>query len=391
MSFSANKPDTLSPVPLLDVGRGNSEIREEVIAALAEVVDSGRFLFGPQVAQLEELVANVSQTKLAAGCASGSDALLLALMALGVGCGDEVIMPSFTFFATASCAWRLGAKPVFVDIDPRTYNIDPGKIEAAITDQTKAIIPVHLFGQSAEMDRICQIATQHSIAVVEDAAQAIGAAYHGRAVGSWGDIGCISFYPTKNLGGMGDGGMVVSDNEQLIDTLRLYAGHGMRPRYHHSVVGINSRLDTMQAAVLCIKMQRIQNYVEARQQNAQRYLDLFHEFGLTDLVSMPFVDPAAHHVWNQFSLRITDGRRDWLRSYLADRQIGSEIYYPIPLHLQECFQPLGYEEGSLPETERATREILNLPIFPELTSDEQVVVVQTIADAYQSLHHRAVA
>lgn len=374
-----------TPVPLLDVSRSNGPLRDEILQALAEVYDSGAFLFGPAVQQLERDVARVSNAKHAIGCASGSDALLLALMALGISSGDEVIVPSFTFFATASCVSRVGAKIVFADIDPRTYNMDPCDVEHKITSKTRAIIPVHLFGQPAPMDAICRIAARHEIPVVEDAAQAIGAAYHGRPVGSWGQIGCISFYPTKNLGGFGDGGMMTTSNDVLEDRLRLFAGHGMRPRYYHSEIGINSRLDTFQAAALLVKMKRLDQFTASRRKNASNYFELFHQTGVNnrDFVELPYVDPAAHHVWNQFSLRVSGGRRDQLRSFLQERRIGTEIYYPIPLHRQTCFKSLGYAEGSLPHSEQASAEILHLPIFPELTYEEQTRVVSAVAEFFQ--------
>ncbi|MCA9134253.1 MAG: DegT/DnrJ/EryC1/StrS family aminotransferase [Planctomycetales bacterium] len=385
-----------SPVPLLDVSRGNAPLREEVLQALADVYDSGRFLYGPPVAELEAAVASLSQSKHAVGCASGSDALLLALMALDIGPGDEVILPSFTFFATASCVSRLGAKIVFADIDPRTYNLDPAAVEANLSRRTRAIIPVHLFGQAAQMDAICNIATGRDIAIVEDVAQALGGAYHGRPLGSWGQIGCTSFYPTKNLGGCGDGGMLTVGSEALADRLRLLSGHGMRPRYHHSAIGINSRLDTFQAAALLVKIKYLQSYTQARQENAQRYHELFTAAGLAGpqgsaVVELPYQDPAAYHVWNQYSLRVADGRRDALREYLQQRQIGSEIYYPIPLHQQACYRGLGYEAGSLPETEQAAASILHLPIYPELTECEQSQVVDAIAGFFAWGAQRSVA
>lgn len=379
------------PVPLLDVSRGNNPLRDEILQAIADVYDSGRFLHGPQVTLLEERVARISNTKHAVGCASGSDALLLALMALGIGPGDEVIVPSFTFFATASCVHRLGAKIVFADIDPRTYNVDPIEIQANITDRTRAIIPVHLFGQAAAMDAICNVADGCDVPVIEDCAQAIGGAYHGRPLGSWGQMSCTSFYPTKNLGGLGDGGMLTLSSDILADRLRLLSGHGMRPRYHHSTVGINSRLDTLQAAALLVKIQYLQQYTTARQENAQCYFELFQQAGLAELrgdcaVGLPYHDPAAFHVWNQFSLRIGNGQRDHLRSYLQQRNIGSEIYYPIPLHQQVCFRDCGYADGSLPHTERAAAEILHLPIYPELTRIEQEQVVAAIASYYREAY-----
>lgn len=384
-----NETTTVDPVALLDVGRGNAPLRDEILAAIAEVYDSGRFLFGPAVQELETTVSQICNTSEAVGCASGSDALLLALMANDIGPGDEVIVPSFTFFATASCVSRLGAKVVFADIDPKTYNISPEAIEAAITPRTRAIIPVHLFGQPAAMDRISTIAEKHGLAVVEDAAQAIGAAYHGRPVGSWGQCGCISFYPTKNLGGIGDGGMLVTNSDKFADRVRLCASHGMRPRYYHSIVGINSRLDTIQATALAIKIRHLAEYCDARRINADRYKTLLTEAGLASEdglsgVQLPYQDPAAQHVWNQFTLRVSGGRRDELRQYLTDRKIGSEIYYPVPLHQQECYAELGYGPESLPETERASREVLHLPIYPELTAAEQETVVAAISEYFRT-------
>ncbi len=374
-----------STVPLLDVGRGNAPLREEFLEALAGVIDSGKFLFGPDVEALEREVAAYSQIDHAIGCASGSDALLLALMAAEIGPGDEVIVPSFTFFASVSCITRLGATPVFVDIRPDTFNMDAEKLESAITARTKVIIPVHLFGQCAEIDRICQIAAEHDLIVVEDAAQAIGAAYHSRPAGSWGSIGCFSFYPTKNLGGMGDGGMLTTGDAATADKLRLLGSHGMRPRYYHRMLGINSRLDTFQAAVLRVKMKHLPAGVEARQANAQRYQQLFRDAGLLDdrSITLPTQDPHAFHVWNQYSLRVSGGNRDSLKASLAERGIGTEIYYPVPMHKQDCFAGLTTPAGGLPETELACAEVLNLPIYPELRIDEQARVVESIKQFFR--------
>lgn len=370
-------------VPLLDINRDNLPHRDEFIEALTAVVDSGRFLYGPDVSELEREVAAYSQVENAIGCASGSDALLLALMSLNVGPGDEVIVPSFTFFASVSCISRLGATPVFVDIRPDTFNINPDLIEAAITPNTKAIIPVHLFGQCAEIDRICQIAGNHDIPVIEDAAQAIGAAYHSRPAGSWGAIGCFSFYPTKNLGGMGDGGMMTTGDAKTADRLRLISGHGMRPRYYHQVVGINSRLDTFQAAVLRIKLRHLGDAVDSRTQHADRYGRLLKDSNLTNNgITLPARDSNAHHVWNQYSIRVADGRRDSLRSYLSEQGVSSEIYYPVPMHAQECFADLKFDRDNLVETERASAEILNLPIFPSLSEAQQERVVSVISNFY---------
>lgn len=380
-------------VPLLDVNRDNAPHREEFLEVLTEVLDSGRFLFGPDVAELECELAGYCQVPNVVACASGSDALLLPLMALNIGPGDEVIVPSFTFFASVSCITRLGATPVFADICPDTFNVNPDAIEAAITPRTKAIIPVHLFGQCAEIDRICQIAANHDIPVIEDAAQAIGAAYHSRPAGSWGLVGCFSFYPTKNLGGMGDGGMMTSTDAAMADRLRLFAGHGMRPRYYHQVVGINSRLDTFQAAVLRVKLRHLGEAIEARSKIAARYGRLLTDAGLVadDQLTLPVRDTNAFHVWNQFALRVGGGRRDALRAHLSEQQIGTEIYYPVPMHRQECFQDMPFKRDGLEETERASREVLNLPIFPTLTESEQVRVVDVIASHYAAGRQSAAA
>lgn len=382
---------THAQVPLLDVNRGNQELHAEIMAAIEAVVLSGRFLHGPEVSELEGMVSQTCQVKHAIGCASGSDALLLALMALDIQPGDEVIVPSFTFFATASAVSRLGAIPVFVDIDPHTFNMDPAQFEANISSRTRAVIPVHLFGQCAAMDRICSIASAHRITVIEDAAQAIGASYLDKPAGSWGQMGCFSFYPTKNLGGMGDGGMLVCQDDELNSKLRLIAAHGMAPRYYHKLVGVNSRLDTIQAAILKVKYQKLETYGQARHKNAMRYNEMFQALGLTEEFDLPFHAPEADHVWNQYGIRIRHGRRDELRKHLAESGIGNEVYYPVPLHLQECFKELGYAEGSLPITEQIAGEILHLPIYPELTESEQDSVVSAIERFFKSAKLRVVA
>ena len=370
-------------VPLLDLGRQHRPLQEEFLAALSRVCDSGWFVLGPDVKQLEENMARYCQAAHAIGCASGSDALLLALMACGVGPGDEVILPSFTFFATASAVTRLGARPVFADVDPQTFNLDPGAVGRAVTLATKAILPVHLFGQAADMDAIGRIAEDAGVPVIEDAAQSIGAEWDGRRVGSIGDVGCFSFYPTKNLGGAGDGGMLTTGRDDLAQRLRLLRVHGMEPRYYHKVVGINSRLDSFQAAILNVKFAHLDRWTEWRQANARRYTELFTAAGLDGVVGLPFSDPRHRHVWNQYVLRVPDGGRDALRRHLADARIGSEIYYPLGLHQQECFAHLGYRPGDLPETDRAAAEVLALPIFPELTAAEQEEVVGRIASFYR--------
>ena len=378
---SVLRPRTAStPVPLLDVGRGIEPLKAELLAAIGRVLDSGRFLHGPEVGQLEQGIARVCGTEHAVACASGSDALLLALMALDIGEGDEVIVPSFTFFATASAVWRLNARPVFVDIDPVTFNIDPQLIEDAITPATKAIIPVHLFGQCADMESIAAIAERHGLWVIEDAAQAIGARFRGQKAGSMGAIGCLSFYPTKNLGAFGDAGMLVTSDRPLADKLRLLAGHGMHPRYYHKLVGINSRLDTIQAAVLLVKLAHLAAWTDARRANAARYERLLTSRGLDLLAGLPRTRAGCEHTWNQYTIRIPGGRRDGIKAQLAQQQIGSEIYYPVPLHLQECFRSLGYGPGTLPHTERAAHEVLSLPVFPELTAAEQELVVDRLSE-----------
>jgi len=387
MNRSADdQADTPTPavtrVPLLDLGRQHAPLQGQFAEALAKVCQSGWFCLGPEVKQLEETVARYSHAAHAVGCGSGSDALLLALMALDIGPGDEVVLPSFTFFATASAVTRLGAKPVFVDIDPVTFNLDPASVQSLVTAQTKAIIPVHLFGQCAEMDVIAQIAEAAGAAVVEDAAQAIGAEFDGRRAGSIGQIGCFSFYPTKNLGGAGDAGMVTANDDELAHKLALLRVHGMEPRYYHSMVGVNSRMDAFQAAILNIKMEHLDRWTAMRRENAERYTAMFVETGLNQFMVLPQELPHRRHVWNQYVVRVPDGRRDDLRSFLNEANIGAEIYYPMGLHEQECFRYLGYGRGDLPETDRATGEVLALPIFPELTEREQVAVVKRIAQFY---------
>ncbi|MBN2216384.1 MAG: DegT/DnrJ/EryC1/StrS family aminotransferase [Pirellulales bacterium] len=372
-------------VPLLDLGAQHGPLMEEMVAALRRVCESGAFILGPEVTALEQRMVDYCQAKHAIGCASGSDALLLALMAYDVGPGDEVIVPSFTFFATASAVARLGAAPVLADIDPESFNLDPASVESRLSPATKAIIPVHLFGQCADMDALEAVASQADVPLIEDAAQAIGAEWGGRRAGTMGQIGCFSFYPTKNLGGVGDSGMLTTNDDALADRLRLLRVHGMRPRYYHSVLGINSRLDSFQAAVLNVKMAHLDEYTRLRQANAARYATLFAKAGLDDVLGLPADGPNRRHVWNQYVVRVPEGRRTALREHLAADKIGTEIYYPMGLHEQECFRYLGYQKGDLPETDRATEEVLALPIFPELTADQQRTVVDAIARFYENL------
>lgn len=370
---------TLQPIPLLDVPRGNESIRDEVLQLWTEAFDKGMFVGGPFVKQLEDDIAAICGTKHAIACASGSDALLLALMAGGIEPGDEVIVPAFTFFATVSAVWRLGATPVFADIDPVSFNLCPTAVRKVITQRTRAIIPVHLFGLSADMEQYRAIASEHDLWLIEDAAQSIGARFDDQPVGGIGDIGCFSFYPSKNLGGFGDGGIMTTNDDATAQSLRVFANHGMESAYNHVAVGINSRLDSLQAAGLLVKARGLEQIAQKRRENAQRYFELFAAAGLTDTLQLPTEVDRTHHVWNQFTIRIPDGRRDEIKSGLLERNIGAAVYYPIPLHQQKCFQALGYGPGSLPVTEQACEQVLSLPIFPGLRPEEQQRVVEAIA------------
>jgi dTDP-4-amino-4,6-dideoxygalactose transaminase len=357
-------------VPLLDLKAQYATIRDEVRRAIDEVCDSQHFILGPHVEKLERDVAAYSQCAHGIGVSSGTDALLVALMALDVTTGDQVITTPYSFFATAGVIARLGATPVFVDIDPRSYNIDPALIERAITPRTRVIMPVHLFGQCADMDTILEIAKSHKLAVIEDAAQAIGSEYKGRRAGSMGELGCLSFFPSKNLGGFGDGGMVVTNDAELAERVRVLRVHGSKPKYHHSVVGGNFRLDALQAAILNVKLKYLDRWTQKRQQNAAFYDSA--------LAGLPLQTPAAlgHHIYNQYTVRLTE--RDKLQAHLKAAGIGTEVYYPVPLHLQKCFSSLGCKAGSFPESERAARESLSLPIYPELTEDQAQYVVEKV-------------
>ncbi|MCC7473823.1 MAG: DegT/DnrJ/EryC1/StrS family aminotransferase [Pirellulales bacterium] len=368
-------------VPMLDVNRENTRLADELNAAMAEVARSGAFVHGPACHRFEAEMAKYCGAEHAIGCASGSDAILLVLMALGIGPGDEVIVPSFTFFATASAVWRLGAKPVFADIVPDTFNLDPAQVVAKITSATKAIMPVHLFGQCANMGDLRQVSlAARGIPIIEDSCQAIGAEFRGVRTGAMGTAACFSFYPTKNLGGFGDGGLITTNDPELAAKLRVLRDHGQQPRYYHHFVGINSRLDALQAAVLSVKLAHLDDWADARQRHAQRYHDEFARRGLSADIVAPTAAKNCRHVWNQYTVRVKNGRRDALQKFLADRKIGSAIYYPVPLHLQECFAALGYEQGQLPKTEQACREVLSLPVYPELTADEQSTVIEAITE-----------
>ena len=388
MSQSSPSPQDADPllpaVGLLALDRQYEALREPIRAALERVCDSGRFVLGPDVADLESELARALDVPHAITCASGSDSLLLALMALDVGTGDEVIVPSYTFFATASAVTRLGAVPIFADIDPATYLVDPTDVERKISSRTRAIIPVHLFGRTADMDALRPIAARAGVPLVEDCAQSILSTWHGRCTGGIGDVGCFSFYPTKNLGGCGDGGFLTTTRDDLAARLKLLRVHGMEPRYHHQVIGINSRLDSLQAAVLRVKLPHLDDWTEARRANAARYRDLFVRAGLAERLALPGDETRGRHVWNQYVIRVHGGHRDALRAHLTATRVGTEIYYPIPLHLQVCFRHLGWARGDLPETERAADETLALPIYPELTADEQRTVVGRIAEFFRT-------
>ena len=366
-------------VPALDLKAQFATIRDEIEQAVRDVVESQYFILGPEVSALEAEIAAYCGAAHGVGCASGSDALLLPLLAMGIGPGDEVITSPYTFFATGGAIWRTGARPVFVDIEPDSYNIDPSRIEPAITERTKAIIPVHLYGQSADMDPINELAETHGIAVLEDAAQAIGAAYHGRKAGTLGDSAAFSFYPSKNLGGFGDGGMVTTGDPALARSIARLRVHGMEPKYHHHEVGFNSRLDALQAAVLRVKLRHLDHWTEGRREVARRYHELFAEMEPHDEIVPPSERPGYFHVYNQYVVRVPAEARDPLRAHLAAKRVGTEIYYPIPLHLQRCFAPLGHQAGDFPASEAAARETIALPMYPELTESAQRYVVETIA------------
>lgn len=369
-------------VPLLDLKAQYATIRDEVRQAVDAVLESQHFIMGPQVKTLEEKVAAYTNCKHAVGCASGSDALLLSLMAVGVKPGDEVITTPYTFFATAGAIARLNARTVFVDIDARTYNIDPGRIESRITKKTRAIIPVHLYGQSADMDPIMDIARRHNVAVIEDGAQAIGTEYKGRRVGSIGDFGCFSFFPSKNLGGFGDGGIITTNNDEYAEKLRVLRVHGSKPKYYHKYVGCNSRLDALQAAVIEVKLRHLDNWSAARKANAEWYNDALTKAGLVDRqLITPYEVPGGRHIYNQYVIRAKN--RDGLMARFKEKGIGTEVYYPVPLHIQECFRDLGYKTGDMPHSESAAKETMVFPVYPELTTEQKHYVIDTICEFYK--------
>jgi dTDP-4-amino-4,6-dideoxygalactose transaminase len=376
------KPKTkLMKVPLLDLTEQNLVLRPEIEAALGRVLDTNGFILGAEVAALEKELAEYCGTKHAIGCASGTDALLLALMAFDIGPGDEVITTPYSFFATVSSITRLGAKPVFVDIDPQTFNLDVSQIEAQITDKTKAIQPVHLYGQCADMTELRKTSEKYGVPLVEDAAQAIGAEENGVRAGAMSDIGCFSFYPSKNLGGMGDGGFMTTRSDALAHKLNALRVHGSFERYYHKWVGLNSRLDGFQGAVLRVKLPHLDAWSDARKANADYYCAAFSDAGLSEQIVLPYERENVRHIYNQFVIRVPE-RRDALKEFLATKEIGTDIYYPVSLHLQECFEYLGYKAGDFPESERASRETLALPVFPELKREQQDYVVEKIAEFF---------
>jgi dTDP-4-amino-4,6-dideoxygalactose transaminase len=366
-------------VPLLDLEAQYRPIREDILAAIVRVCDSQRFIQGPEVEALERELAARLDVAEAIGVSSGTDALLVALMALGIGPGDEVITSTYSFFATAGSVARLGAVPRLVDIDPSTYNLSPAAVRAAITPRTRAIIPVHLYGLCAEMDEILAIAAQAGVPVVEDACQAIGATYKSRQAGSMGAAGCFSFFPSKNLGGFGDGGLVTTNDRALARAVRSLRNHGSETRYYHGQVGGNFRLDALQAAVLRVKLPHLDRWTSMRRNNADRYRQLFERTRCGERVTLPVAADDRFHVYNQFVVRVP--ARDAVRAYLTEHGVGTEVYYPVPFHLQECFASLGYRRGDFPEAERASASTLALPIFAELTPTQQETVVETLADA----------
>jgi dTDP-4-amino-4,6-dideoxygalactose transaminase len=368
-------------VPLLDLKEQNESMRSEIEAAIGRVLDTNAFILGGEVEALERELAGYCQSADAIACASGSDALLLAMMALEVGPGDEVITTPYSFFATVSSITRLGARPVFADIEPDTFNIDIDSVARLIGPKTKAVQPVHLYGQCADMGRLGELCSDANIPIVEDAAQAIGSEEEGRRAGSMGAVGCFSFYPSKNLGGMGDGGLMTTNDDGLARRLRALRVHGALERYYHKWVGLNSRLDGFQGAILRVKLPHLDRWSDLRRRNAHRYRDLFSGAGLDEHVILPFERPNVRHIYNQFVVRVP-GRRDDLRVFLSDSGIGTDIYYPVPLHLQECFQFLGYKEGDLPESERAAKESLALPVYPELRPEQQEYVVAKISEFF---------
>jgi dTDP-4-amino-4,6-dideoxygalactose transaminase len=379
-----NSPSEPPRFDFLDLRAQFATIRDEVMQAVSQVFESQYFILGPEVKLLEDEVAAKLGSKFAVGCASGTDALILSLLAAGIGQGDEVITTTFSFIATAGSIAYVGAKPVFVDIDPATYNLNPALLEAAITLRTRAIMPVHLFGLPADMDPILAIARTHKLVIIEDAAQAIGSRYAGRFTGTFGDYGCFSFFPSKNLGGAGDGGMITTNDPAIAERLQMLRVHGSRKKYFHEMIGTNSRLHALQAAVVRVKLRHLDAWQQGRQNRADRYRRLFESAGLSSFITVPPQPPAKfEHVYNQFTVR--SNRRDDLKAFLHTAGVPSEIYYPLCIHLQEAFAYLGHAPGDFPESEKASREVLSLPVYPELPDAQQDRVVQAIANFRSTL------
>ena len=378
----STKP-TAPAFDFLDLKAQFATIRDDVLSAVTRVLESQHFILGPEVKLLEEEVAAMLGARFAVGCASGTDALILSLLAAGIGPGAEVITSPFSFIATAGSIAHVGATPVFVDIDPVSYNLDPSQIEAAVTPKTRAIMPVHLFGLPAELNPILQLAAERKLLVIEDATQAIGSAYENRPAGTHGDFGCFSFFPSKNLGGAGDGGMVTTNSPEMAERLRMLRVHGSKQKYFHQILGTNSRLDALQAAILRVKLRHLEAWAAGRRNRADRYRKLFSEVGVQEFIAYPPTPPESFlHVYNQFTIRCQ--QRDELKTFLSSKGLPSEIYYPLPLHLQPAFKFLGHREGDMPQAEEASHVVLSLPVYPELSDAQQDLVVQTLADFYRN-------
>ncbi len=381
--------DPGGPVPLCDLQGQLRELRPAIEAAVGRVLASGQVILGPEVAGLEREIAEYCGAAYAVGCASGTDALSLALHAIGVGPGDEVILPPFTFFATAGCVLRTGATPVFADIDPETFNIGPAAVERAVTPRTKAVIPVHLYGQCADMEPLWRVAADHGLTIIEDAAQSLGADYQGKRCGTLGGLACFSFYPTKNLGTYGDAGMVVTNDPEWADTMACLRVHGMKPKYYHPLLGWNARLDALHAAILRVKLPHVERWIESRQAAARRYDELIADRGLDGFLTRPARRPDRRHVFNQYVVRVAGGQRDALVRHFQAERIGCEVYYPLSLHLQGCLSHLGYKAGDFPVSEAASRCVIALPMFPELSAGQQERVVNSIAAFVRQPSRRA--
>ena len=384
MTFTVSIPND-RPVPFIDLVPQFDAMSKEIMSVVEKVFAEQKFILGDEVAGLEQEVADYCDARFAIGCNSGTDALIIALQALGIGEGDEVITTPFSFFATASSICRVGATPVFVDIEPDTFNLDAEAVEEAITPRTRAIMPVHLFGQCCDMEAIWRIAQKHDLEIVEDACQAIGAEYQGRKTGVLGSVGCFSFFPTKNLGGAGDGGMMTTDDPELAQRLKCLRVHGDVGQYEHLEVGMNSRLDSLQAAVLRVKLKKLEDWTVARQNNAKQYGDMFRQEGILDTIVLPKIGPHRRHVFNQYCIRARNGHRDQIMQQLRAQKIGCAVYYPKPLHLQTCFKYLGYRAGQFPQAEAASRDILALPSYPELPVADQQRVVSSVVEICREL------